>query len=55
MPGYSVGTSVFVLGKEDRKNREVLSYSDGEYYSVDISTLTSYTVETTRFPYQNPL
>lgn len=54
MSGTSVGNSSFVLGKEDRGNRDVRVYQDGESYSMTVSELTAYTSVATRFPYTNP-
>ena len=48
----AVGRTVFVLGKELHKNRQVLVVEDGAEYSVDISTMITYTNQTARFPYE---
>lgn len=49
----AVGRTVFVLGKEIHGNRQVLIVEDGAEYSIDHnSTVTAYTGQTARFPYE---
>lgn len=48
----AVGRTVFVLGKELHGNRQALIVENGEEYSVDISTMITYTDQTARFPYE---
>jgi len=47
----AVGPTTFVLGQESRGNREIRTYGNGDLYSVDASTNTAYSQQTTRFPY----
>lgn len=50
--GTAVGTTVFVLGREQEGNREVLTFENGQDYGdLPVSAITAYTVSTTKFPY----
>lgn len=50
--GTAVGTTVFVLGKEEEGNREVLVFQDGQDYGdLPITAIKPYTDQTTKFPY----
>jgi predicted RNA-binding protein with TRAM domain len=46
------GRTVFVLGREVDGNRQVVIVEDGEEYNFDIDTMTAYTAQTARFPYE---
>lgn len=46
------GRTVFVLGREVDGNRQVVVVEDGEEYNFDIDTITDYTDQTSRFPYE---
>ena len=50
--GTAVARTVFVLGKQLHGNRQALVVETGEEYSVDHDdTVTVYTAQTARFPY----
>jgi len=52
--GTAVGTTSFVLGREQDGNREVLTFEDGqEYGDLPISAIVAYTSPLTQFPYTN--
>lgn len=52
MSSTAVGRTVFVLGKQVHGNRQVMIVNDGESYDVDLATMTAYTAQTARFPYE---
>lgn len=47
----ATGRTVFVLGRELHGNRQVVIVNDGEEYSLDPSTIQTYTQQVARFPY----
>lgn len=48
----AVGRTVFVLGKQAHGNRQVIIVEDGQDYDFSIDTMTAYTAQTARFPYE---
>lgn len=51
MSGTAVGTTVFVLGREQDKNREVRTFEDGQTYDLDVEDIQAYTADDSTFPY----
>lgn len=53
MANVASGRTVFVLGKELHKNRQVLIVEDGKEYSVSFEyTNAEYSAQEARFPYE---
>lgn len=51
----AVGRTVFVLGKEAHGNRQAVIVGAGEEYNSDslaVGTITAYTDQTARYPYE---
>lgn len=46
------GRTVFLLGRRLDGNRQAMVVEDGQEYSVDPDTITVYTSQTVRFPYE---
>jgi len=49
----AVGRTVFVLGRHQHGNRQVVIYENNEEYDLSLATIQAYTnVPLTRFPYE---
>lgn len=46
------GRTVFVLGAAITGNQEVLVLENGDTYEIDPDTISSYTAQEARFPYE---
>ena len=51
MSGTAVGTTGFVLGREQDSNREVRIFTDGQAYDLDVEDIQAYTANDSTFPY----
>lgn len=51
MPGDAVGTTTFVLGRDQDKNLETRTFTDGQAYDMDIEDVQGYTTDDATFPY----
>ncbi len=51
MAGTAVGTTSFVLGREQDSNREIRVFENGEAYDLSVSLVLGYTANNTTFPY----
>lgn len=52
MSNTTVGRTVFVLGTKLEGNREVLIEETGMPYELDVDTISTYSAQTARFPYE---
>ena len=50
MSGTANGREVFVLGREQDGNREVIIVEDGVEYAMDADTIVTYSDNTAEFP-----
>ena len=51
MAGTAKGVTSFVLGREEDGNREVVTFENGQAYSLDFEDVQAYSADATEFPY----
>ena len=51
MSGTAVGTTTFVLGRNQDGHRETRIFEDGQAYVLDIEDVQAYSADDSTFPY----